>query len=395
VDTEATAEEVTRLRNAIWDPWNEYPPVEFTPEEYGWLEEAEPEIDEYLRRHAPGVVKAIERWVAGTGEAIPYPNLGQREDAEQVEALVEDLLREHQIITLAGEEGAGKSTLAHEIAHGLINGTVLGEHAAPSGIERVLIVDVEQTEDDAAVIREDLLERGIKIHDSVFWLDAHGRALDTDEAQRWLWEQVNIIEPHVIIVDTATEAVTKPRDDESVKAFFRVLGGLLRRGGVRGIILLGQARKRSQEAEGDRAFDDLFGSRVWKGRSSAVFWIEGETFTVWKQRPNLLEKRWGGKDGRKYAQGRLIRTEGETLLLGPLGQEDRRTSIIETVREHPGQYSKTGLIKEHFNITSDLERARWARDVDNLVATGVLDDSAQYKKLRVVEGGHFARLGGA
>ena len=38
----------------------------------------------------------------------------------------------------------------------------------------------------------------------------------------------------------------------------------------------------------------LFGSRVWKSRSSAVFWIEGETFTVWKQRGYYLEKRWGG-----------------------------------------------------------------------------------------------------
>jgi energy-coupling factor transporter ATP-binding protein EcfA2 len=312
-------------------------------------------------------------------DAVSYPYLGN--DRERKPDVVEDVLREGQVVIVAGEEGAGKSTLAHEIAHGMIVGEVLGGHKV-EGVERVLIVDVEQPEEDALIIRDELVERGFKPNANVYWVDAVGRFFDREEDKTWLRELVRTVQPQVIILDTATEAVTKPRDDESVKHLFILFGSLVRNDGVRGVIFLGQARKRSQDAEGPRQFDDLFGSRVWKGRSSAIFWIEGDTFTVWKQRGSRLERRWGGRNGDRYASGRIVRhPDDPTELRGPLSTEERRRRICDVVTEHPDEYSKTSLIETHLRITGDVERNRWRKDVDALVADGVLVSKGRWNRL--------------
>lgn len=303
-------------------------------------------------------------------DAVSYPYLGN--DRERVPDVVEDILREGQVVIIAGEEGAGKSTLAHEIAHGMVEGEVLGGYKV-EGVERVLIVDVEQSEEDALIIRDELVERGFTPSANVYWVDAVGRFFDREDDKTWLREQVRSVQPQVVVLDTATEAVTKSREDESVKHLFILFGNLVRNDGLRAAIFLGQARKRSQDAEGPRQFDDLFGSRVWKGRSSAIFWIEGETFTVWKQRGSRLERRWGGRNGDRYATGRIVRTDGPTELHGPLSREDRRARIVEVIAENPGEYSKTSLIEHHLRITSDTERDRWRRDVDALVKEGALE----------------------
>jgi hypothetical protein len=49
-----------------------------------------------------------------------------------------------------------------------------------------------------------------------------------------------------------------------------MLRRLLKYEGVRTVVMLAQPRKRAQGEPNGRRFDDLFGSRVWKGRSSVV-----------------------------------------------------------------------------------------------------------------------------
>jgi hypothetical protein len=128
----------------------------------------------------------------------------------------------------------------------------------------VLIVDVEQTEEDAVILRDDMCARGLDT-DGVFWLEANGRAFDNPDDKNWLTRWVRALQPRLIILDTATEAVTKPREDESVKLLFIALHSYLKNDGVRAVIMLAQPRKRGQDAPTSRRFDDLFGSRVWKG----------------------------------------------------------------------------------------------------------------------------------
>jgi len=410
----ATLDEVTRYRGFTWDSdqWREYEPVEsFTHAEFEWLEGraeedawgwASPGAEAYLRRRAPAVIEAIKVWVHGVpswqqafvrftehvggriaynlagmlGKAVSYLRLGAVRPLGP--PVIEDLLQEGQVVMIAGEEGAGKSTLAHEIAHGLLDDKVLGEFGTSDKVERVLIIDVEQSEDDADIIRKDLVERGVPLSPEVFWLDAVGRSFDNEQDKAWLREQVRVVLPQVIILDTATEAASKPREDESVKHLYILFGNFMRNDGVLGAVFLGQPRKRSQEAEGERRFDDLFGSRVWKGRSSAVFWVADGSFTVWKQRGSRLEKRWGAR------KGRLVRTERGTLLLGPMSQDERRSRILKAVEEHPGEFSKTSLIESHFRITGDVERGLWRRDLDAILQQGGLTQEGQYHRLKAI-----------
>ena len=63
-----------------------------------------------------------------------------------------------------------------------------------------------------------------------------------------------------------------------------MLRRLLKYEGVRTVVMLAQPRKRAQGEPNGRRFDDLFGSRVWKGRASVVLFLEHERITVWKQR---------------------------------------------------------------------------------------------------------------
>jgi DNA-binding transcriptional ArsR family regulator len=69
----ATADEVERLRMVVWHPPDspEYPPTEFSPEELAWLEAAEPDVDECLRRR-PDVLAAIESWSRAPYQPLLY-----------------------------------------------------------------------------------------------------------------------------------------------------------------------------------------------------------------------------------------------------------------------------------------------------------------------------------
>lgn len=242
----------------------------------------------------------------------------------------------------------------------------------------MLIVDVEQTEEDAVILRNDMIARGLD-GSGVFWLDANGRAFDNPDDKKWLTRWVRALQPRLIILDTGTEAVTKPREDESVKLLFIALHGYLKNDGVRAAILLAQPRKRSQDAPSSRRFDDLFGSRVWKGRSSAVLYLEQGRLTVWKQRGGYLKRRWGG------TVGQIIRSDTQpTLILGPKSaaetEAESRVAILKAVSANPGAYSKTALIEDALKVNGH-DRPAWRKSVEELISEGKIHSEGRYNRL--------------
>jgi hypothetical protein len=293
--------------------------------------------------------------------------------------VIQDLIPDGQLVTIVGEEGEGKSTLGWQIACEVSSGTLVAGHfQVPEPVAPVLIVDVEQTEEDAVILRNDMATRGLD-GSNVYWLDANGRALDNPEDKKWLTHWVRALRPQLIILDTGTEAVTRPREDESVKPLFIALHGYMKNDGVRAVIMLAQPRKRSQEAPSSRRFDDLFGSRVWKGRSSAVLYLERDRLTVWKQRGGYLKRRWGG------TVGRVVRSDAEpTLILGPKSAAEagaeRRATILRTVTAEPGSHSKTSLIEDELKVNGH-DRPEWRKAVDALISEGQIRTDGRYSKL--------------
>ena len=155
------------------------------------------------------------------GGPIPLEELGKNVVAGR--HVVQDLVPDGQLVTLVGEEGEGKSTLGWQIACEVSSGQPVGGHFdVPERVAPVLIVDVEQTEEDAVILRNDMRARGLDT-DGVFWLDANGREFDKPDDKKWLTHWVRALQPRLIILDTGTEAVTKPREDESVKPLFIAL----------------------------------------------------------------------------------------------------------------------------------------------------------------------------
>jgi AAA domain len=296
-----------------------------------------------------------------------------------------DLLLDGQLVTIVGEEGEGKTTLGTQIACQLSAGeNVCGHFEVEEPVSPVLIVDVEQSEEDAVIVRDDMISRGLKV-DGVFWLSANGRSLDLPEDQEWLTAHVRALRPQVVILDTGTESVTDPSDSKSVKPLMIYLRGLLKHEGVRTILMLAQPRKRTQMESSDtgRRFDDLFGSRVWKGRSSAALYLETSRITVWKQRGSYIRRRWGGTSGQ-YVRS----DDGPAMIVAPQSTDEldrgRRTKVLSIVESRPERYSKSALIEQELEIPG-RSRPAWRKTVDDLLHEGVLETVGKYSRLRLKE----------
>jgi hypothetical protein len=337
-----------------------------------------PPLKYHIPREAvPAEELGEERAAPDEATPIPLEALGTRFAAGR--HVIQDLVPDGQLVTIVGEEGEGKSTLAWQIACEVSSGEPVGGHfEVPEPVAPVLIVDVEQSEEDAVILRDDMLSRGLDVS-GVLWLDANGRSLDVLEDQLWLSAHVRAQRPKLIILDTGTEAVTKPREDESVKLLFILLHRYLKAEGVRAVLMLAQPRKRSQDAPSSRRFDDLFGSRVWKGRSSAVLYLEQQRLTVWKQRGGYLRRRWGG------SVGRIERSDtGPTKILEPKAaleaETERRALVLSTVALNPGAYSKTSLIEEELHINGH-DRDVWRKTVDALTTEGKVHADGRYNRL--------------
>ncbi len=317
-------------------------------------------------------------------DPIAYKDLGK--GLKPGTGPAKDLLIDGQIVTVVGEEGDGKSTFGAQVACQLAAGQDIGKHfEVAEPVAPILIVDVEQSEEDVAIIRNDMVERGLKI-DGVYWLNANGRSFDIHDDQKWLTGFIREMQPQVMMLDTGTESVKDPNDSISVKPLFIYLNRLLKNESIRTVMMLAQPRKRSQEAVGARKFDDLFGSRVWKGRSSVAIYLEQHQITVWKQRGSYIKRRWGVTE--RYPIGRLERhDDGPTMIHEPQPatevEDQRRVQITVEVGTFPGRYSKSSLIEDGLQI-SGRSRAPWRQSVEDMVDEGLLEMVGQYGKLHLV-----------
>jgi hypothetical protein len=312
-----------------------------------------------------------------------------------VEMVVDDLIPGGQVILICAEEGTGKSWLAHQLAAEMVaGGKALGEFDIPRPVRSVLIVDVEQSEDDVRIIRDEMLRRGVlNAAADIYWLDATGRAFDQSDDITWLIRQAGIYRPEVIILDTATNAVTDPMDDKAVRRMTTLLRWFIKSADARAVIGLAQPRKTGQAA-GDkgRSFDSLFGSRAWKSEPSAVFWMTDARLTVWKQRGNYLRRRWGKPDGSRYPYGTLERPEAgpPTVASPPISEGEVRAElearVLELVRDNPDRYSKRQVADE-IRGKNDEKRAAIERLINSGAVMGPSKDGELVRgaKLRIAD----------
>lgn len=320
--------------------------------------------DEYLAAADDAALRALEDsctdddrrafalWRAGIHadeQPIRIDALG--EPGAPVKFVADALLPEGQVVLLCGEEGAGKSYIAWQIAGELTRGVpVLGAFAVPSPVRSVLIVDVEQSPEDVRIIRDEMVARGTIDPDApIYFLDANGRVFDNPDDFVWLVRTVQAVRPEVLILDTMTDAVSDPKNDEVVRALKFLCGRFLREEGVRVVIGLAQPRKLGGDG-GRRTFDSLFGSRMWKSFCSAAFWLTSDRLSVWKQRGRYVEKRWPKEPGDRNVWVPLERPEegAPTIVGSKVGnqwaadarrmkaEEERRTKVVEVLAAADG-----------------------------------------------------------
>jgi hypothetical protein len=186
---------------------------------------------------------------------------------------------------------------------------------------------------DIQVVNRELRTRGVYTQDSnVFFLDGYGRRFDNMDDLTWLGQQVVKLRPDILIIDTVTDSVSQPMVDESVGPLMTGLGWLLKHGYVRVVLGLAHPRKTGQgrDAKG-RDFDSLFGSHLWKSKSSSVYWLTEQRLTVWKQRGQYLRNTWGKRGGDRYAWGALTRQlEGAPTMLSVPPDESEEQRALDT-----------------------------------------------------------------
>ena len=301
------------------------------------------------------------------------------------EQLIEDLVPLGQKALLIAPAGGGKSTMTWQLfAQASCGEDAFGHFVVPTPL-RVMIVDFEQSVQDARVIRDTMKSWQLDTS-RMIWLPARDRPLDRRDNQEWLLDRVRYHRPQMIALDTATDSVMKPRDDESVRPMMNFLDGLLANEGVGAIWLLAHLRKRPSGPVDERTFDDLFGSVLWQMRPSAAFYLDDGSITVWKQRGDLLRHRWGKPAGQPFTVGQVVRSDERPTLIGPMNEslDDRReTEIVRVIEEEPNMWSATSLVEERLKVPFS-QRGAWKAAIARLLKDEVLVTDGQYKKLRRV-----------
>lgn len=298
------------------------------------------------------------------------------------EHLVQDLMPVGQVALWIAPPGGGKSTLAWLFASQASMGTKVFDAFDTPGRLRVMVVDFEQTAADATILRDQM--HRWKIDSSAFiWLPAADRPLDRQENVAWLCERVQKHRPHIVILDTATDAVSKPRDDESVRPMFNAVRRLMDEDGVQGMVLLAHLRKRPPGSDAERSLDDLFGSVLWATRTSAAFFLEEDALTVWKQRGNHLRRRFGKPASQPYVVLDLVRSDDEPTRVNhtAAGRDEKVTTEILTVIDaEPDTYSATSLTEKRLRL-SGARRPVYRGVIARLVVDGTLIEQGQYRYL--------------
>jgi Bifunctional DNA primase/polymerase, N-terminal/AAA domain len=328
-------------------------------------------------------------------DARPHPidvnELAVRRSSPQT-FVVNDLITRGGVIELAGEEGEGKTMLAEQIVRQVIRGEdVAGFFEVSDGtIRRAVFLDTEMEETDGEARSRDFDARGLQVPDgTMFWLSYSEINLsDSAEDQTYLLEQLQTIGAEFLWIDTGGNAVSDPKDDVYVRAFFNYLSRLKREAGVAAVGLSLQPRKRAQ-GEYSRRFDDLFGSREWKGRPWKALYIDGGKVTCWKDRGGHIRRRWPARSG-KYAAATLLRpgmkdptsvpfqieaTEPEV----PIDEDAVKAQALAIVSAEPDTYTKNALARK-----LGVRMAEAVRLVNELLAARAIGPDKERAKLSLM-----------
>jgi hypothetical protein len=271
--------------------------------------------------------------------------------------IVEGLWPVRSILGIAGEEGDGKTLLAEQLLRQILRGDrpleffELGEEQ----VRRVLFIDTEMEREDAAERNAEMVRRGLGVApDQFYWYSPGGLVLndrrDLDNIRKEIWSR----RPDIVWIDSATNAVSDAEEGAEVKELFNNLSFLTRAHDLLGIGLTFHTRKRAQGRDA-RRFDDLFGSREWKGRVGTLLYIEGNRVTSWKNRGGRLARLWGAENGKPYAtlnrpglteEDSAPFTVSEPTTADVAAEEYAlRAAVIDVLTAEPDVYNKTGLAR--------------------------------------------------
>jgi hypothetical protein len=235
-----------------------------------------------------------------TGEpsAIDVTTFAERPSRPQI---IEGVWPLRSFFAIASEEGDGKTLMADQTLRQIIRGERvldffdLGD-AKP---QKILFVDTEMEEEDAAERNDEMVRRGLGVERNQFyWFSTGGLALDQDDGVKMLEGEIGRIGADLVWIDSGINAVSEAEEGVAVKFLFNNLSKLMRGYGLLGIGLSLHTRKRAQGATG-RTFDDLFGSREWKGRLGTLVYFEGERIWSWKNRGGRLARLFKRDPGKK------------------------------------------------------------------------------------------------
>ena len=309
--------------------------------------------------------------------------------------VVKGLQRPQEIICLAGEEGEGKTTMQDQMSREMLLGHPvlaffpIGEMAP----ERILYVDTHQERPEHERRATDMEGRGLAVPPGRMYWQGTGEpmALDSSAEDRaYLASSIASTGADYLVLDSAEDCVTKPREDIEVRAMFGHLSKLMAEAELKGIMMAGFLRKRAQGEYG-RTFDDLFGSRVWKARLSKALYLEGGRLLCFKDRGRDVTPLWPGRAGR-YPVASVVRPGLEDdqsipfVITAETPEEPADVAALEErtialVTAKPEEFTKTALAEE----LGGKRKAALAV-VNRLVASGQIGPDKRGAKLRIPVG---------
>jgi hypothetical protein len=276
---------------------------------------------------------------------------------EEVEPMViGDLLRPRGVLGIVGEEGDGKTTFADQFGRQIARGQPAMGIWAPGELapERILFVDTHQELPEIQAKAREMDHRGLVVpRDRMLWWDAGALDILAPADQGRLRTQVVRSSADFVWIDAASHLVADSKDDVQVRALFDYLSDLMRTQAVNGVGLTLFPRKKPCQGFSARGFDDLFGSREWKGRLSTLLYLDAGKIIAFKDRPGFVRRSWP-KQGR-YPTATLERpglSDPDCVpfhIVAEIPEDEAidRERVAETALElvgaRPDHYTKTSL----------------------------------------------------
>lgn len=323
--------------------------------------------------------------------AIDVRDLSQEGEDAPADMVIEALQIRGGILVLTGEEGEGKTLAADQLCRQLVRGDQIFGMFAPGTAQptRVLFVDTEQEKPEARRRAAEMKARGLETEaGSMLWSTAGALELDRPEDQKRLLLELERIQADYLWIDSGSNALLDGKDDASVRPFFAFLSELMRSHGLVGIGLTLHPRKRGQ-GDWTRRFDDLFGSREFKGRTTTALYLDGNKVICWKDRTGQVRQAWPARVGGKYPVAKLERPGLEQETVPPfvivpeapeeaIDTEEVERRAIELVESEPDHYSKSSLANAIKGKRQDVLSV-----VERLLADGFIGPDKHGARLRI------------